>query len=313
MDGQCNEIFPPSLKSKDVDLVAEEMARHQTVKDKVMQKVADEEEAKRKAAEAAFLRRAEEARREAEEKARLKAEEEAAQKRAAEEAARKKAEEEEALRRMAEEAARKKAEEEAARKKAEEEAALQRAAEEEARRRAEEEARLCAEEEAAQIAAEEEAARLEELEELERAAQEEEEEEREEMDRLCVETFLACTQLKPSGQPYFRAPLKGTILYTKQMRPCRPPGTSVKVQDSNFYSLSTFLQFLEGEGLLTLKPGETDPVVTSIRHAACAKYEYVPGCWRKKATISAAPSLSAKPSLLSSIPSLRPSGMSSFQ
>ena len=131
---------------------------------------AEEEAARRKAAEEEAARKAAE-----EEAARKAAEEEAARKKAAEEEAARKAAEEEAARKAAEEeAARKAAEEEAARKAAEEEEeAARKAAEEEeaARKAAEEEARRKAE--ADRKAAEEEAARR--LEEEKKALQEAEE------------------------------------------------------------------------------------------------------------------------------------------
>ena len=114
--------------------------------DNTVQVNAAEEEARRKAEEAARQAAEEEARRKAEEAARQAAEEEARRK--AEEAARQAAEEE--ARRKAEEAARQAAEEEA-RRKAEE--AARQAAEEEARRKAEEAARQAAEEEARRKAA----------------------------------------------------------------------------------------------------------------------------------------------------------------
>merc|ERR1712232_550503 len=93
------------------------------------------------------------------------------------------------------------------------------------------------------------------------------------MDEICVETFLESVK-HATGRTRVRTPLKGTNLYTKHMRPCRPAGTSVDVKDSNFRSLGFFLQFLESEGLLTLQPGLSDPVVTGINFSACAKYKY---------------------------------------
>ena len=108
----------------------------------------NEEEARRKAEEAARKAAEEEERRKAEEAARKAAEEE--ERRKAAEAARKAAEEEE--RRKAEEATRKAAEEEERRKAAE---AARRAAEEEERRKAEEAARKAAEEEERRKAEEE--------------------------------------------------------------------------------------------------------------------------------------------------------------
>jgi len=237
MDGQCNEIFPESPKKELGPDVAAEISRHKVVKEEVLRKVQKTEK------------------------------EEEARKQAAGEAHRKAAEE--ARRKAVEEARRKAAkEEEEARKKAAEEEARQKEAEEEARRKA-------VEEEAARQAAEEEAARLKEIEDARARRRAEEAAELAAMDERCVDAFLEC--VNPCGRrDRVRTPLKGTILYTKFMRPCRPMGTSVDVKDSNFVSLGNFLQFLEGEGLLRLKPGLTDPVVTDICVNACRDYKYVP-------------------------------------
>jgi chemotaxis protein histidine kinase CheA len=244
-------------------MVAEELARRKVAKEQVLRKVEEQEEAKRKAAEQAARQKA-------------AAEEAARQKKAAEEeAARQRAAEEEALRRAAEaEALRMAAEEEARRKAAEEEAARMKLLEEEEARR------LAAEQEEAarqRAAAEEKAAQLD----AERARRlAEEAAEMAEMDERCVLTFLECVKPCSSwrdSRERLRTPIKGTILYTKHMRPCRPAGTSVDVKDSTFRCLGNFLQFLEAEGLLRLKPGLTDPVVTDICTNACRSYTYVPG------------------------------------
>lgn len=151
----------------------------------------------------------------------------------------------EEARKLAEEARRKLQEEELAAKEAEELAA----------KRAEEE------ELAAKKQAEDEAlAKAREMQAAEAAA----------MDKYCVECFLKCTENR------IKTPLKGSNLYTKHMRPCRAPGTSVDVKDSSFYNLGNFLQFLEREGLLRLEPGLTDPVVTRIHYGACRDYIYSP-------------------------------------
>jgi len=288
MDGQCNEIFPPPPEPEDKHLqtVADEKARHKIVKEHVLRKVADQnaaeeeearrqvakEEAKRKAAEEEALRKA------AEEEAKRKAaEEEEAARRAAEEEAKRKAAEEEALRKRAEEEAKRKAAEEEALRKAAEEEAKRKAAEEEeaARRAAEEEAQRQAEEELwQQRAAEaEEARRREEQEKAEAQRKIKEEAERATMDQRCVDAFLKCVQPVGSRDPV-RTPLKGSHLYTRHMRPCREAGTSVDVKDSNFTCLSNFLEFLQKEGLLYLKPGQSDPVVNRINTCACSLYTF---------------------------------------
>jgi len=166
-----------------------------------------------------------------------------------------------------EEALRKAAEEEAKRKAAEEEEAARRAAEEEAQRQAEEELWQ-------QRAAEaEESRRREEQEKAEAQRKIKEEAERATMDQRCVDAFLKCVQPVGSRDPV-RTPLKGSHLYTRHMRPCREAGTSVDVKDSNFTCLSNFLDFLQKEGLLYLKPGQSDPVVNRINTCACSLYTF---------------------------------------
>jgi len=176
-------------------------------------------------------------------------------------------------RRLEEEAQRKAEEEEAKRKIAEEEELRRLAEEEAARRLAEEEMARKREEEVTRQKLEEEKEAARELERARRRA--EEQAEMAAMDKLCVETFLEC--VKPCAwRDRVRTPLKGTNLYTKVMRPCRPAGTSVDVKDSSFRTLGNFLQWLEKEGLIRLKPGESDPVVTQIKVDACSMYVYRP-------------------------------------
>lgn len=100
-----------------------------------------------------------------------------------------------------------------------------------------------------------------------------EKEEMAEMSKICVNTFLESVK-KCAWREHVRTPIKGSNLYTKHIRPCRPAGTSVDVKDSTFRNLGTFLQFLEAEWLLRLKPGLSDPVVNEIYFNACRKYKY---------------------------------------
>jgi len=93
------------------------------------------------------------------------------------------------------------------------------------------------------------------------------------MDQRVVESFLESVKIS-AWQERVRTPIKGSNLYTKHIRPCRPEGTSIKVQESSFRNLAGFLQFLEAEGLLRLRPGLTDPVVTEIRFDACCRYTF---------------------------------------
>jgi len=238
MDAQCNEIYPePEIERAAEPQWAEEMARHKAMTEEIQRKLG--EEAARKA------------KKEAQEKAQRKLAEEENRKK--EEARQQKAAEE--ARKLAEEENCKKEEEklaEEARKKEEEEEAQQKLAEEETRKNKEE----ALAEEARKKAAE-----------ARRAA---EEEEMMAMDVQCVDAFLQCTMTR------VKTPIKGSNLYTKHIRPCRPAGTSVDVKDSSFRNLGTFLNFLEEEGLLRLVPGLSDPVVNQIRYEVCRNYEYIP-------------------------------------
>lgn len=94
-----------------------------------------------------------------------------------------------------------------------------------------------------------------------------------EADRLCIETFLASVK-KCASHERVRTPIKGTFLYTRHMIPSRPTGTRVNVKETSFETLGTFLRFLQNEGLLSLKPGLSDPVVSEIHFEACRQYRY---------------------------------------
>jgi len=130
-----------------------------------------------------------------------------------------------------------------------------------------------ANEECEQTAAALEEARLRQEKKAKQAA--EEMEERLMMDKVCVDTFLESVNTC-AWKERVRTPIKGSNLYVKHIRPARASGTSVDVKDSSFMNLGNFLRFLEGEGLLRLKPGVSDPVVTEIRFNICSSYQYVP-------------------------------------
>jgi len=315
--------------------VLEEQARKKTIKEEARRKA--EEEAREKAEFEALLKAAaEEGQRKAdEEAAQQKAEwQEALRQIAAKEEARQKAAVEESQRKAAEDARQKSEWQEAARKIAAREEAQQKVAAEEAQKKAAEDVarqQVQLEEAARQLAAKEEALRIaaQELEEAEQKAaaqkdkeaqmtrrEEEQErlmaEEEEEMSQLCVETFLE--SLKPSRREKIRLPLKGSNLYTKHIRPCRPAGTSVDVKDSSFRNLGNFLKFLEDEGLLRLKPGLTDPVVTDIRIENCRKYIYVAQDAQPAPSLAPSSTPSVSVGLSGISVSLRPTSIaSSFQ
>merc|ERR1711879_952144 len=65
--------------------------------------------------------------------------------------------------------------------------------------------------------------------------------EMEAMDKQCVDVFLESVK-GCSWRQRVRTPIKGTNLYTKLIRPCRPVGTSVDVKDSSFGNLRNFLE-----------------------------------------------------------------------
>jgi len=101
----------------------------------------------------------------------------------------------------------------------------------------------------------------------ERSAEEEMRRARKEkkMDKFLDECFVACV-VKSSGEGLLHMPMKGTILYTEFMRPCRPAGTNLDVKLSSFKALRKFLEHLEEDGKLTLKAGASDPQVLTIHY-----------------------------------------------
>lgn len=81
------------------------------------------------------------------------------------------------------------------------------------------------------------------------------------MDLVLMECFLQAISTRVMA---WNLPIKGTTLYTQHMRPCRRIGTSLNVKESTYHHFGYFLQHLESLGLLTLKKGETDAVITDI-------------------------------------------------
>lgn len=72
---------------------------------------------------------------------------------------------------------------------------------------------------------------------------------------------IVLARIRDQG-PAFQAPVKGTRIYVLHMR--SRSGANLDVKSSSWKTLGKFFQSLEKEGLLTLKPLETDPFVTSI-------------------------------------------------
>jgi hypothetical protein len=88
--------------------------------------------------------------------------------------------------------------------------------------------------------------------------------EQREMDETMMDCFLqAVTRYVKDSQ----LPIMGTTLYGKHMRAARRVGTSCDVKDSSFVWLRPFLESLEDEGLLELKPEVKDPTVRWINRA----------------------------------------------
>merc|ERR1711904_482395 len=80
------------------------------------------------------------------------------------------------------------------------------------------------------------------------------------MDETLMECFLQAVTTRIKDRDL---PVMGTTLYGK-MRSCRLLGTSCDVKDSTFAWLRPFLETLEEDGMIKLKPEVKDPTVTWI-------------------------------------------------
>lgn len=91
-------------------------------------------------------------------------------------------------------------------------------------------------------------------------------------DKLCVDTFLESVK-RSAWQECVRLSSEGIDLpaVLKLSSTC---SACVHVKDSSFKTLAFFLQFLETEGLLSLMPGLSPPVVIEIDLSACLAYKY---------------------------------------
>eukprot|EP00411_Alexandrium_monilatum_P045529 CAMPEP_0175445392 /NCGR_PEP_ID=MMETSP0095-20121207/59725_1 /TAXON_ID=311494 /ORGANISM="Alexandrium monilatum, Strain CCMP3105" /LENGTH=595 /DNA_ID=CAMNT_0016745621 /DNA_START=1 /DNA_END=1788 /DNA_ORIENTATION=- len=105
----------------------------------------------------------------------------------------------------------------------------------------------------------------------------------EEMDRYLLECFLqaAKTRIKDKDLP-----MAGNTLYAQHMRGCRRAGSNLDVKQSSKKKLAPFLAQLEELGVLALKKGSADPVVTRI----CRDHPDVSSWrpWPRSATAEAA-------------------------
>merc|ERR1712093_345159 len=84
------------------------------------------------------------------------------------------------------------------------------------------------------------------------------------MDETLMNCFLQAvtTQIKDHDLP-----MMGTTLYGKHMRSSRLVGTDCDVKESSFVWLRPFLESLEDDGLLELKPEVKDPTVIWINRS----------------------------------------------
>jgi len=85
-----------------------------------------------------------------------------------------------------------------------------------------------------------------------------------EMDETLMDCFLQAVTTRIKDRDL---PIMGTTLYGKHMRSSRYIGTSCDVKDSSFVWLRPFLESLEDEKLLELKPEVKDPTVIWINRS----------------------------------------------
>jgi len=85
------------------------------------------------------------------------------------------------------------------------------------------------------------------------------------MDDLLCDCFLQAVKTNQITKQLSKGmPSKGSRIYAECMKPCRPVGTSIDVKTSSFSGVRRFFEHLEAQGLLELKPGLPDPVVTNF-------------------------------------------------
>jgi hypothetical protein len=98
---------------------------------------------------------------------------------------------------------------------------------------------------------------------------------RQEMDETLMDCFLQSVTTRVKDRDL---PIMGTTLYGRHMRMSRRIGTSCDVKDSNFVWLRPFLESLEDDGMLELKPEVKDPTVIWINrnHPLIRKWQAWP-------------------------------------
>merc|ERR1712224_525689 len=96
-----------------------------------------------------------------------------------------------------------------------------------------------------------------------------------EMDENLMDCFLQAVTTRIKDRDL---PVMGTSLYGK-MRLSRQLGTSCDVKDSSYVWLRPFLEHLEDEGLIVLKPEVQDPTVTKINRSHRLIRNWRPWAW----------------------------------
>jgi hypothetical protein len=104
----------------------------------------------------------------------------------------------------------------------------------------------------------------------------EEKRKRAKMDETLMDCFLQAVKTRVKDRDL---PTMGTTLYGKHMRASRHVGTSCDVKDSSFVWLRPFLESLEEENLLKLKPEVKDPTVTWINRNHRLLVNWEPWAW----------------------------------
>jgi hypothetical protein len=96
-----------------------------------------------------------------------------------------------------------------------------------------------------------------------------------EMDETLMDCFLQAVKTRIKDHDL---PIMGTTLYGK-MRASRKIGTSCDVKDSSFVWLRPFLETLEDDGFITLKPEVQDPTVVKINRSHKLIQTWKPWTW----------------------------------
>merc|ERR1711959_45454 len=85
-----------------------------------------------------------------------------------------------------------------------------------------------------------------------------------EMDETLMDCFLQAVTRHAKDRDL---PMMGTTLYGKHMRSSRRIGSSCDVKDSSYVWLRPFLESLEDDGIIELKPEVKDPTIIWINRS----------------------------------------------